>query len=336
MQRSLHAGSDLQLPRLGAEDRALFQEAWDTARARHGRSVTFYLPGMIRYGDRRGRYPAVSITGNACELQCDHCRGLLLRPMIPAQEPAVWVEKARRLARRGAHGILISGGADARGRLPWKRFAPSIARISRETRLFLTAHTGFPDLETAGLLRQAGVRQALIDVMGDDETARRVYHLPSLDPVTRALDALAQSGPPLAPHIVAGLHYGRLRGEARALEILSHHAPDVLVIVVLTPLSGTPLSSASPPDPLDVARLMARARIRLPHIPLSLGCERPRNRDGAVLEILALRAGVTRMAVWSEQAVLEARRLGLIPRFQTTCCSLPFLEPFSSSGPGSP
>ncbi len=253
--------------------------------------------------------------------------------MIPAQHPEVWVEKAQRLAENGAHGILISGGSDRRGNLPWKVFAPSIGLVARSTGLYLTAHTGFPDAEACGLLHQAGIRQALIDVMGDDETARAVYHLPSLDPVIRSLDALSESGIPLVPHIVAGLHYGRLGAETRALEILRAYRPAALVIVILTPLPGTPMASVSSPDPLDVARLIARARLLLPDVPLSLGCERPRDRRGSIVETLALRAGINRMAVWSEEAVLEAERLGLVPRFQATCCSLPYEPRFSCDGP---
>lgn len=332
-QEKTHAALDPERLQVGAEDRALFDEAWHTARSLHGRTITFYLPGMIRYDDRRGRYPAVSITGQACELQCDHCRGKLLRSMIPAEHPSVWLKKAQLLAHRGAHGILISGGADAKGCLPWRRFAPAIGRIARDTDLTLTAHVGFPDAESSRLLQEAGVRQALIDVMGDDETARRIYHLPSLERVIRSLDAVAECGPALAPHIVAGLHFGHLRGETRALEILRSYRPEALVIVVLTPLPGTPLSSVSPPSPLDIARLIARARILLPEVPLSLGCERPRNREGSIMEALAIRAGITRMAVWSEEAVLEAERLGLTPRFQTTCCSLPYSKRFSCEGP---
>ena len=215
------------------KDRDLFQEAWHTARARHGTDITFYLPGMIRYGRHRGRYPALSITGTACRLQCEHCLGKLLEHMIPAATPEVWSEKARRLWRRGAHGILVSGGSDPDGRLPWKRFAPAMGRISRETGLVLTAHAGFPDSEDCGLLREAGVRQALIDVMGDDDTAREIYHLPSLRRVIESLDSLAESGPSLAPHIVAGLYYGRMRAETEALEILRGYDLDSLVIVIL-------------------------------------------------------------------------------------------------------
>jgi hypothetical protein len=35
-------------------DRDLFHEAWNLSRRRHGDQVTFYLPGMIRYGNLRG------------------------------------------------------------------------------------------------------------------------------------------------------------------------------------------------------------------------------------------------------------------------------------------
>jgi uncharacterized radical SAM superfamily protein len=77
-----------------------------------------------------------------------------------------------------------------------------------------------------------------------------------------------------------------------------------------------------------VARLIAKARLLMPHLPISLGCERPRNKEGMELEKLALCAGITRMAVWSEEAIEEASGLGLRPRFQPTCCSVDFTESF--------
>jgi uncharacterized radical SAM superfamily protein len=146
--------------------------------------------------------------------------------------------------------------------------------------------------------------------------------------VMNALESIARSGLSLAPHVVAGLYYGRLRGEKKALEIISRYKPDVLVIVVLSPLRGTPMGLAVPPSPLEVARLIAEARLLMPEVPIALGCERPRNRQGWILEKLAIRAGATRMAVWSDEAVQEALKLGLEPRFQMTCCSVPFRSDF--------
>jgi uncharacterized radical SAM superfamily protein len=249
--------------------------------------------------------------------------------MIQVTEPDDLIQKAVYLQKRGAHGLLLSGGSDRQGRLPWKKYGHAIREVTETTGLFLSAHVGFPDLETCRELKKSGVRQALIDVMGDEETAFRVYHLTGLQTVRDTLESISQSGLQLAPHIVAGLHYGRIKGEEEALQMLSRCDPAVLVVVVLTALKGTPMAGIKPPSPLEIARLIAKARLLMPHLPISLGCERPRNKEGSELEKLALRAGITRMAVWSEEALEEASRLGLSPRFQATCCSVAFAEAFS-------
>ncbi len=311
-----------------SEDERLFEQAFRKTRANHGTEITFYLPGMIRYENQRGRYPAISVTGSQCELQCEHCKGRLLNPMIQVTEPNDLIQKAVYLQKRGAHGILLSGGSDDQGSLPWAKYVDAIRETAETTGLYLSAHVGFPDLDTCRQLKKSGVRQALLDVMGDEETASRVYHLQGLQTVKDALESISQSGLQLAPHIVAGLHYGRMKGEEKALEILSRHHATVLVVVVLTGLKGTPMAGIHPPSPLEVARLIAKARLLMPQLPISLGCERPRNKEGTELENLALRAGITRMAVWSEEALEEALRLGLRPRFQATCCSVDFTDRF--------
>lgn len=315
------------------EDRALFRRAWEIARERMGDDFTFYLPGMIKYDRERGRYPAISITGNSCQLLCEHCKGLLLEPMIKAADPDTLIEKGKRLAKAGALGLLLSGGSDRWGKLPWAGFTEAIKTLSDETRLYLSAHVGFPDSTTSLTLKKAGIDQALIDVMGDDETAQVVYHLKGLKQVVESVEGISESGLQFAPHIVAGLFYGKIRAEYKALELISRYQPSALVIVVLTPLKGGPMAHAVPPSPLQIARLIAQARLLMPDVPISLGCERPRNRDGLSMEKWAIRAGATRMAVWSEEAIEEARKLGLSPRFQPTCCSLEFRREFSSPGP---
>ena len=314
---------------LSVQDRELFDEAWALSREHHGNTLDLYLPGMIRYGEIRGLYPAISITGHECRLLCDHCRGLLLRPMLKAKTPDDLVRQCKAFTKNGAHGILLTGGSDPHGQLPWESYLPAIGRISAETNLFLSAHTGFPDYQMCLKLKEAGVKQGLIDVMGDHETARSVYHLKGLEPVLKALSGIRESGLQLAPHIVAGLFHGKMKAEQNALKIIRSHAPHVLVIVVLTPLKGTPMANAERPSPLEIARLIAQARLLMPRVPISLGCERPRNRAGWEMERLAVQAGVNRIAVWSHEAVSEARRLGLTVRLQRTCCSLDFQEGYA-------
>lgn len=316
-----------------SEDKALFRKAWEITRERMGKDFTFYLPGMIKYGRERGRYPALSITGDSCDLLCEHCKGLLLGPMIKAPDPEILIEKGKRLAKAGALGLLLSGGSDRLGKLPWERFIEAIKTLSEENHLYLSAHVGFPDSTTSAALKQAGITQALMDVMGDDETAQGVYHLKGLAQVLESLGGIAESGLQFVPHIVAGLFYGKIRAEYKALELICQYRPSSLVIVVLTPLQGAPMAHVVPPSPLQIARLIAYARLLMPDIPISLGCERPRNRNGLSMERWAIRAGATRMAVWSEEAVEEAKTLGLNPRFQPTCCSVEFRRDFSTLGP---
>jgi uncharacterized radical SAM superfamily protein len=294
---------------------------------RLGREVTFYLPGMIRYGRERGRYPALSISGKECELKCDHCKGVLLKPMIPAASPEELYQKAAGLWKRGTIGCLLSGGADREGRVNWLPYLEAIRRIKGETGLILSIHSGFLDPAMARKLKQAGISQALVDVVGDEETYLRVFHLQQgMVRVRRTMADIKESGMELVPHIVAGIHYGEIRGEYRALELICEYNPQALVFVVLFPFPSTPMAFVKPPDPEDVAELFIYARELMPEVPQSLGCERSRGRDGYKLEKLALMGGVNRMAVQSDRALVMARELGLRIYFQKTCCSWPLLE----------
>jgi len=313
------------------KDRDLFDQAWNVTRKNHGSNFTFYLPGMIRYGKMRGLYPALSLTGDRCQLLCEHCKGLLLKPMIKATDPESLITKCLKLAHSGHSGVLLSGGSDLEGRLPWKTFYQAIQKIKTETDLFVSVHSGFLDFNTAVALKEAGVDQALIDVMGDEETAKKIYHLDSLQKVITSLENLFKSGLDVVPHIVAGLMYGKIHGEYNALRIISRFKPSSIVMVVLMPLKGTPMSGVLPPSPIEIARLIATARLMMPHTPISLGCERPRNKEGHIMEELAIYAGATRMAVWSKKTIDLASNLGLNPLFQPTCCSVPYRGDFSKN-----
>jgi len=251
--------------------------------------------------------------------------------MIKATDPETLITKCLKLAHSGHSGVLLSGGSDLEGRLPWKKFYQAIQKIKTETDLFLSVHSGFLDFNKAVVLKEAGVDQALIDVMGDEETAKKIYHLDSLQKVITSLENLFKSGLDVVPHIVAGLMYGKIHGEYNALRIISRFKPSSFVIVALTPLKGTPMSGVLPPSPIEVARLIATARLMMPHTPISLGCERPRNKQGHIMEELAIYAGATRMAVWSKKTIDLALNLGLKPLFQPTCCSVPYNKDFSKN-----
>ncbi|MBF0474526.1 MAG: radical SAM protein [Deltaproteobacteria bacterium] len=291
------------------------------------REITFYLPGMIKDGQERGKYPAISITGPDCRLNCQHCQGRLLIPMIPAETPERLIITCRQLAAQGNIGVLLSGGSDSRGVVPWARFCDAIAAIKEETGLIVSVHTGIMTAQTARRLKQAGVDQALTDVVGDERTAREVLRLDGgLSDIKRTLDALTEAGLDMVPHIVAGLYFGQIKGEYQAWQIIAAHRPAAAVLVVLTPFKGTPMSDVTPPDLEELAELLGAGRSLLPDTPISLGCERPRGKKGRLLEALALEAGIDRIAVPDEATVDLARSSGWRVRLQKTCCSIPFLD----------
>jgi hypothetical protein len=293
------------------------------------RRITFFLPGMFIQNGLSGNYPAVSITGPKCDLQCEHCRGTLLKSMIPADDPDTLLEKCLALERKGRCGVLISGGCDRDGCLPWEPFLPAIKAIKEQTRLFISVHAGFISRKDAAGLKQAGADQALVDVIGDGETLRRIYHVPfGVERIVSGLDALQKAGLPIVPHVVCGIDHGRMRGEEKAIEIIARFKVAQVVILSLMGIPGTPLHQARPPCAEEVAELIALARFKMPGTPISLGCARP--RGNRLLEVLAVDAGVNRMALPSDEAVERARAYGLDISYQKTCCSVP--EAWTVSG----
>jgi len=292
--------------------------SWDNL----GRRITFFLPGMFIQNGVPGKHPAVSITGSRCDLMCDHCRGRLLEPMISADEPAALFETCRALEQKGHQGVLISGGCNGEGCLPWDRFVPAIRAVKEKTRLFISVHAGFISEKDALGLKQAGVNQALVDVIGDDASLQRIYHVPfGVERIVSGLEALQKAGLPMVPHIVCGIDYGLMRGEQKAIDLIARFPVEQIVILSLMSLPGTPVQHVSPPGPEDVAELIARARLRMPSIPLSLGCARPRGNSR--LDVLAVDAGVNRMALPSDEAIERAQTYGLDIRYQKSCCSVP-------------
>ena len=296
--------------------------ARETSWATLGKEITFYLPGMFFYDGIKGKYPGLSITGNACGLSCDHCGATILKTMIPTETPAKLVEKCIQLEKEGNHGVLLSGGCTKEGKLPWQEFVHAIHEIKEKTNLFISIHSGLVEYSEALALKRAGVDQALIDVIGDDETYGKVYHVPfGVAEIKKSMAALEQAGLPTIPHVVCGLDYGRITGEAAALEMISHFPVEQLVIVSLMALTGTKMEKATPPNAYEVAHIIAKARTLMPECAISLGCAR--QRGNVLMETLAIDAGINRMALPSEEAILRAKHHGLEIHYQKTCCSVP-------------
>ena len=77
-----------------SELKLLFREAFELRKKNFLNTIYFYSPGVIcftsSFNDTKSllKFPAISITGRKCYLNCEHCKGKLLEGMIPAENPS--------------------------------------------------------------------------------------------------------------------------------------------------------------------------------------------------------------------------------------------------------
>ncbi|KON29538.1 hypothetical protein AC482_06255 [miscellaneous Crenarchaeota group-15 archaeon DG-45] len=292
-------------------------EAAGTARDRHlGRELRFYYP--------LPRFPNASVTGSRCALRCRHCGGRYLEGMTSVETPSKLRRFCADLEARGAIGLLVSGGSDARGRVPLGPFLDALRWAKENTGLIVNVHTGLLDAAEAEEIASAGVDIASVDVVGSDETIRRVYGLDATAGDYReTLEALRGAGvPSVVPHICVGLDHGEIRGEAAALGMVQGFDPDLVVILGLIPTPGTPMEAVDPPSAEDMARAVAAARLMCPRAGVALGCMRARN-DKARTEELVIAAGADRIVLPARATIEKAAKQGFDVKHLDGCCSIP-------------
>ena len=307
----------------------LQSEAFRIRKTHFGNELTFSIPGTVSYHDKdllsqKDRFAAVSITGSHCDLLCGHCKGKLLESMIPAEDPETFLKITDRLRLNGAHGILVSGGADQNGEVPLKKFIPSIKVLKEKDPQFkVIVHTGLIRREVAKELKEAGVDQILIDVIGDDDTIGEVYHLNKrVENYEETLWMLKEIGHRLAPHIIIGHHFGEIRGEWKALEMVTRVGVDTIVLVIFKTLQPFGKNHLKVPRPEETSRISAIARILNPIVPIRMGCIRPAHPWKAEMEKGFILSGVNTIAYPLQGTIDYAKEMGFETKFVEMCCSL--------------
>ena len=313
-----------------ALDAALVAELERAAAGTASRPIRFSTPTFKDYastelkGCSKNSFPSFSITAGACGLNCDHCRAEILKPMLAATSPAMLDQKVRHLvATQDLQGFLLSGGSNRRNEIPYERFYPVVEKLKRDfPYLSIAIHTALTDEAGARAMEAAGVDTAMMDVIGADETIREVYHLdrPVAD-FEATLAALTTTSMKVSPHIVIGLHYGRVLGEPNALDIVSRYPVEALVLVVVMPFYAAPGLFAVP-DTADVGRIFGEARRRLHDRQVLLGCARPPGLHKRAVDAYAVMAGLDGIAFPADGVVGVARAIGRPFHQEHACCSI--------------
>lgn len=304
-------------------------EAMRVRRENFGTAIEFYAPGLKRWQssewvpEKANRFLPISVTGTACALQCDHCKTKVLEGMITVSKETDLFATAQRLQAQGTEGVLVSGGSTKRGGVPLLGHVDAMRRVREELGMRVIVHSGVVSPKLAAGLAEAGVDGVMLDIMGAEETIRDVYHL-DLVPADfeRSLELLAASDMRIIPHIVLGLHYGQFLGEWNALDMIGRYPVSTLILVVLTPLIGTPMGELEPPPVGDVTDFFGLARVTMPDTKINLGCGRPGGAMKVALDRAAIENGLNGIAYPADGMVAFAREQGLEPAFYEYCCSL--------------
>jgi uncharacterized radical SAM superfamily protein len=305
------------------------QSPADVRRANFPDVMDFYAPGLKRWQTPEWtpanprRFLPISVTGSACALSCDHCQTKVLDGMISVRADEDLFTLARRLRAQGSEGLLVSGGSTRTGEVPLLPHLRHVPRIKSELGMKVIVHSGVVSPRLAAGLAEAGVDGVMLDIIGADETIREVYHLNlTVADMERSLRVLSGEGLRIIPHIVLGLHYGAFLGEHRALDMLTRYPVSTLILVVLTPLTGTPMAHIPPPPTDQVAEFFGTARLAAPATPVNLGCARPLGKAKSDLDQAAIDLGLNGIAYPADGAIAYAASRGLTPRLFEYCCSL--------------
>jgi len=296
--------------------------------------INFHTPTFKSYetseisvetsGCSKNAWPAISITGGDCKLACDHCKAKILEPMLAARTPQDLWRVVNEQIEQGARGMLLSGGSNHRNEVEYGPYYATMRRIKDTFPAFKIAlHTALVDCDSARRMQDAGIDAAMMDVIGAQDTITQVYHLKRrVDDFERALETLVATEMHVVPHIVIGLHYGRLLGEWNALEIVARHRPSALVLVAVMPFYATAQRPFITPDAHAVGGFFLDARAALPDLPLLLGCARPPGRVKAQIDAYAVMAGLNGIAHPADGMVELAVRLQRKVRVTPSCCSI--------------
>ena len=295
--------------------------------------IHFYAPSIKAYetedfkNEKSDSFPPLSITGSSCSLKCDHCNAEILKSMDSVITTDDLYHRAAQISKSKGKGFLLSGGSNSKGIVEILPYINTIKKIKTDFKLKVIVHCGIITEEIADGLLDAGVDSAMLDIIGDEDTIRTVYHLKAaVEDYDNSLKYLSERNIPCSPHVVIGLKHGKIAGEFNAIDIISKHSISSLVLVGFMPMGNTKMENTVPPEPEEIGDVFIYAREKFAHTPVLLGCERPYGMNKFKIEELAVKAGLNGIAYPSEGVIPFSKELELKPLYSDICCSLIFAE----------
>ncbi|MFX1374984.1 MAG: radical SAM protein [Promethearchaeota archaeon] len=296
-----------------------FKLAQNITKSNFGNILKIYNP--------TNKFPAISITGSDCALECEHCNKKYLKGMKEILDNNDLELYLTELSKKDGVGALISGGSDVDGSVPLFNFLDAIKNVKKETNLIINTHTGLLNEITAEKLAEANVDIVSFDINMDEDVVRDIYHLNiNLEEYKKAIDILKKHNLNIVPHICIGLYYGKLNKELESIKFIKENLgdPSLIVVIVLIPPKESKIKFETP-QPEVIAKVIAMIRFIFPITEISLGCMRPRGKIKIEVEKKALNAGITRIEIPSRETLkwLKKQNHEIQFRHYSACCAIP-------------
>jgi len=273
------------------------------------------------------KFPAISITGNECALECAHCDKKYLNGMQPILNNSDLNDFLMSLSKEGGKGALISGGCEPDGSVPLINYLDTIKKIKEKTKLIINTHTGLLNEATAKKLVEAKVDIVSFDINIDNAVIKEIYHLEKdIRDYERAVRLLKKYKLNVVPHICIGLYYGELHKELESIKFIKEMGifPSLIVLIALIPPKNSK-NLFKRPIPRDIAKVIATVRFVFPRTEISLGCMRPRGDIKVDIEKQAIKAGITRIEIPSKTTLKWLRQINpeINLTYYSACCAIP-------------
>lgn len=289
------------------ETKVLIRSAWEVRKKHFADEIWFDFPSLTE---------SITLTGQACALNCAHCGGHYLKGMRSISEMKIDGSLDSTSTFRSA---LVSGGCTIEGKVPFEEHLEFLYNLKQSVRL--NFHVGLLDGKEISLLK--GLADVVsFDFVADRETIQEVYGLKQGPEDYRRVYVGLREVVPVIPHLTLGLRGGEWGGEERALEALQELGFTGLVFNVFIPTPGTRYALRRPLPVEEVVRFLAKARVRFPDVPLALGCMRPKGKYRQILDEAAVSLGLNRLVMPTPRARRRADELGLRVIKGEECCAL--------------
>lgn len=267
------------------------------------RTIAVYRPGKA--------FPSFSVTGDQCQLLCEHCQGRFLKGMAPVTGTERLLALADNLCSQGGTGFLLSGGCDTQGKVPLLPYTEAIRKIKTTTQLMVNLHPGLVSEDEADILASSLADRVSFDLVLDEDVIRRRMHLGRTpDDHLRSFRALCHAFPgKVAPHVLLGTGT-----EVAEMEAIRAACRENVPCVILLALMGEMVEGLEGRLLRGVEEARSHGRAVL------IGCMRPRGNPR--LETMALEAGAAGIASPSAGTLKRIRERGWAVEERQYCCAL--------------